>query len=125
MRPYRTANRRFFATQETPRKRAYTALLTFVDTGKVSLHPMEEDIFDFAMVISVAPECESDWNRALRAAKVAPGMTMFVRSSSLAMFVVKAEQEYLAIEKAQAFLEAVAKHAGVRCALNAQPSGEV
>ena len=86
---------------------------------------MDEEYYDFAMVISVASECLSDWERALRSAQTPSGMTMAVRNASLALFTVAAMQEYLAIEKAQQFLESVAKHAGVRCALNAQPSGEV
>lgn len=86
---------------------------------------MDEEIFEFAMVISVAPECDGEWARALNAAKASPGMTMAVRSSALAIFTVSALQEFLAVEKAMHFLESIAKSAGVRCALNAQPSHEV
>lgn len=86
---------------------------------------MDNEFYDFAMVISVSRDCESEWERALRGAKVPAGMTMNVRTPALAIFAVYAEQEFLAIEKAQLFLQAVAKHAGVHCALNAQPAGEV
>ena len=86
---------------------------------------MEEEYFEFAMVISVTPECEADWERALRSAKTPDGMKMTVRNSALALFTVSAEHEFLAVEKAEQFLESVAKLAGVRCALNAQPSHEV
>ncbi len=86
---------------------------------------MENEIFEFAMVISVAPECDAEWERALRSAKTPAGMTMTVRNPELAMFTVAAAQEFLAIDKAMHFLEATAKTAGVRCALNAQPSHEV
>lgn len=86
---------------------------------------MDEEIFEFAMVISVAPECDNEWARALKSAKVPAGMTMSVRTPALALFTVSAVQEFLAIEKAMQFLETVAKNAGVRCALNAQPSHEV
>ncbi len=77
------------------------------------------------MVISVPRDCEADWERALRGAKAPAGMTVYVRSASLAMFTVFADQEFLAIEMAQQFLQGIAKHAGVHCALNAQPAGEV
>ncbi|MBC8134983.1 MAG: hypothetical protein H8F28_03745 [Fibrella sp.] len=86
---------------------------------------MDEEIFEFAMVISVAPECDEEWARALRSAKAPSGMTMTVRTPALAMFTVSAVQEFIAIEKAMNFLESIAKSAGVRCALNAQPSHEV
>lgn len=86
---------------------------------------MDEEIFEFAMVISVAPECDNEWARALRSAKTPAGMTMAVRNPALAIFTVSAVQEFLAIDQAMTFLNEVAKSAGVRCALNAQPSHEV
>lgn len=86
---------------------------------------MDEEVFEFAMVISVAPECNTEWARALKAAKAPAGMSMTVRNPALALFTVSAMQEFIAIEKAMHFLESVAKSAGVRCALNAQPSHEV
>ena len=86
---------------------------------------MEEEFYEFAMVISVAAECEGDWDRALRGAKTPAGMQITVRHSALALFTVSAEHEFLAVEKAEHFLESVAKLAGVHCALNAQPSHEV
>ncbi|MBC8140150.1 MAG: hypothetical protein H7Y38_01775 [Armatimonadetes bacterium] len=86
---------------------------------------MDNELYDFAMVISVSRDCESEWERALRGAKTPAGMTMHVRTPALAMFTVFAEQEFLAIEMAQQFLLGIAKHAGVHCALNAQPAGEV
>lgn len=86
---------------------------------------MDEEIFEFAMVISVAPECDKEWERAIRSARTPAGMTMAVRNPELAIFTVSAVQEFLAIDKAMNFLEGVAKSAGVRCALNAQPSHEV
>ncbi len=86
---------------------------------------MDEEIFEFAMVISVAPGCSEEWARALRGATAPRGIGMTIRTPSLAFFTVPAAQEFLAVEKAEQFLEAVAKAAGIRCALNAQPSGEV
>jgi len=86
---------------------------------------MDEAIFEFAMVISVAPQSEAAWERALYNARHEPGITMTVRSPSLVFFIVSAEQEYLAIERAEKYLEQIGRAAGVRCVLNPQPSSEV
>ena len=86
---------------------------------------MEEDIFEFAMVISVARESEAAWERALRSAKPEPGIKMTIRTGSLVLFIISSVQEFLAIEKAEQYLEQIARSAGVRVALNPQPSHEV
>jgi len=86
---------------------------------------MDEEIFEFAMVISVAPESERAWERALHVAPHVPGISMTVRSPGLVFFTVHADQEFLAIERAEKNLEQIGRQAGVRCVLNPQPSNEV
>ena len=85
------------------------------------------DLFDFAMVLDVQPpQADKQFERAVRMARPLPGMRVTVRSECLLLFTVEAEMEFLAIEKAEQWLQSIAKaNPPIKVNTNPQPSHEV
>ena len=83
---------------------------------------------DFAMLVQVEPESRlRDWEMALRAASPEPGMSVTIRKPTLIFFAVAAENEFLAIERAERWLNRLTRCLLPPCSLafNAQPSEEI
>ncbi|GAB4468397.1 MAG: hypothetical protein OHK0029_40760 [Armatimonadaceae bacterium] len=83
---------------------------------------------DFAMLIKVTPEDRLDaWEAALQAAEPEPDMSVNIRKATLVMFAIKADVEFLALDRATEWLNGIAATLDppVTLAFNAQPSEEV
>jgi hypothetical protein len=83
---------------------------------------------DFAMLIQVTPsERLSEWERLLRKAEPEENMSVDIRKPTLLMFAMKDDFEFIAIDRASAWLERIAAQANppISLAFNAQPSEEI
>jgi hypothetical protein len=86
------------------------------------------DYHDFAMLLRVEPANRlSEWEQALLTAAVPEEMSITVRKPTLVMFGVKADIEFMAIDKAMEWLNSVAAEMEppITLRFNAQPSHEV
>ena len=77
------------------------------------------------MVLTITPAArEAEFEKLVRAARAEPGMTVEVCGRSVLRFCVTDDQEFLAIDRAQRWLEGIGKRANITVATNAQPSSE-
>lgn len=84
--------------------------------------------FAFAMVLDVnPPERAAAFAQTVRGARPEKDLTVDVRTPALYLFTVSAPMEFLAIDRAQAWLHTLAAAAKppVTLVLNAQPEHEV
>jgi hypothetical protein len=89
---------------------------------------MDGTYHDFAMLIQVTPpERMAEWERVLRAAEPEEGMSVNIRKPNLVFFAMRDDFEFIAIDRASAWLERIAAqlHPPVSLAFNAQPSEEI
>ena len=89
---------------------------------------MDGEYHDFAMLITVTPVTQmAQWERLLRAAHPEENMSVNIRKPNLVFFAMKDDFEFLAIDRASAWLEAIAAkaHPPISLAFNAQPSEEI
>ena len=83
---------------------------------------------EFATVLDIQPAGQAaQFERHLRSARPETGMKVEVRGPGLAFFVVEADMEYLAIERATRWLNGIAEQVQppIRLNVNPQPSHEV
>ena len=83
---------------------------------------------DFAMLISVDPQHRlRDWETVLRSATPPPGMSVCIRTPQLLYFAIRAEHEFVAIEKAEMWLSKLKSclREPFTLRFNAQPSEEI
>ena len=88
----------------------------------------EGSLHEFATVLHVEPtDRASEFERRMRMTRPEPGMRVEIRSSNLAMFVVEADIEFLAIERVESWLQGIAKAMTppIRLNVNPQPSQEI
>ena len=86
------------------------------------------DLHEFAIVLGAAPEARrEEWAPWVRAARPEPGMRMTVRTPSLLVFLVEVDAEFLAIGRADAWLQSLAAAARPPFTIrtNTQPAHEV
>ncbi len=77
------------------------------------------------MVLTITPPSkEAEFERLVRGARAEPGMTATVCGKSVIQFCVTADQEFMAIDRAEQWLDAIAKRANITVATNPQPSSE-
>lgn len=85
-------------------------------------------LHEFATVLHVEPESRApEFERQMRITRPDPGMRVEIRSAHLAMFVVEADMEFLAIERVESWLHGIANtlRPPVRLNVNPQPSQEI
>ena len=81
----------------------------------------------FALVITIPAGREAEWDALLERTVAPIGMRCEKRHAALLILEVEAEVEFLAIEKADLWLQTVAEraHPPFRVRTNAQPANEV
>lgn len=87
-----------------------------------------EDYHDFALLISVQPENRlEEWGRLLQETVPGNNMSVTIHKPTLVLFAVKAEVEFVAIERAQDWLNGIANQMDpmVTLSFNAQPTDEM
>lgn len=81
----------------------------------------------FAMTLRLPAGREAEWDRLLARTMAPHGIRCSRRSSTLLIFEVEAEMEFLAIERAESWLQEIAQQARPSLTLgtNAQPAHEI
>lgn len=89
---------------------------------------MDGEYHDFALLIQVTPANRMvEWERLLRSAQPEENMSVDIRKPTLLFFAMKDDFEFIAIDRASAWLERIAEkaHPPLSLAFNAQPSEEI